>query len=271
MLSVVPQRLRHSPASIRGRFENELAHAQKYHYIQTQRLYQLSKTRPREFTSMEKRELKHRWKYGETRLETYQRLLDSFQQGLLNRGQWEKFKHALGMTEGWDDYDAYKKYTRQGLGTLTDEEFKGTNKFAQFKFDVPTLHAYQKAKEFGIGFLAETELNELNKMEQIQISHEEWQLAVDTQKALEEGVIRQTNGRLELARELGELTVGEYELISRIGFNIPRRTYEHKRNIHAAMQMGLIQERNGSLWIKKDVRYLTDRERRILRGIGFQI
>lgn len=254
-----------------GNWKNEIAHAKNWDVIKTRRLYQKMRTQPQEFTESEKKELRHRKKYGESRAETYRKLKDDFQRGKLNKKKFEKFKHAINMDEKWSDYKAFDKYVNRGLSCLTENEFQKANKFAKFNFGVPTFKAYKKMKNKCLGCLSEKELNELNKMEQVQVNRQEWDRAKDVYKAEQKGLVKQTGQNIELKKNLANMSKNEFDLISRIGFNISERTWEQKKRVKKAKEQGIVNERGRSLEISKPLRELSRQEVNLLQQLGFNL
>jgi len=225
-MSVMPHRSRVAqkvvPRSMRGRWENATAHARQWETIRDRRLYQLMKTRPKEYMEAEKRELRHRHRYGETRGETYRKLNEPFQKGKLGKRQFKKFKHALNIGESWSDYEGFKEYTEKGLANVSEKTFKKAKKFIDVDFGVPGFRAYKKLKKKGLGSLTEQELRAVNRMRGVKIQEETHLKRRKLFLAKRRGLISERNGQLHIDKKLEDLDRGEVQLLKELGFSLPQ-------------------------------------------------
>lgn len=242
--------------------------------MKTQRLRRLSKVRPKEFTEREKRELEHRQKYGETRAETYNKLARSFKEGLLSKGQFKKYKHALDMDEKFGEYKSYKKYMKEGLEGLTKSEFKKADKFVGFGFDVNEFGAYKKLKKEGLGKLSQPEFNAVNRIRGMQIASEAYNRRKNVLSAKDKELIQEKGEKLQLKKDIADLKESEKNLLNSIGFNISDQVWRRSKQIQKAKNKGLITVKKGEPVIavgREGIGDLSLKDVQLLRKVGIDV
>ncbi len=216
--------------SVRGRWKNDVVHAEMSERVSTERLYRKSKTRPEEFSRQEKRELRHRNKFGETRAETYRKLKDDFRKGKLSRYRWRKFKHALNMGKKWNEYKDFKKYVRKGLKEISKNELKNVQKFVNIpESSWRRAQDIEEAEDRGlisgrnvVENLADMSREDVSILQDIgfEISVSDWKTTRRVRQAKAKGLVSERNGKLVVNKRKENLTNSEKRLLRDIGFDI---------------------------------------------------